>query len=285
MTPLAGHQLVFYKKVVVMWNKDKPFLSKKLLLICSATIILVLLALFLHPLLKILIGDIYGFFDFLTNNQELWNNLGILSLLFIAILLLFCIALPIAIYAVKIISAYFSLFNICIAKNYKIKINKIALLPLKPSDPDGEITVKTREGTLCLHFINLLFTYHRAITISNSQEYVITPLVQKQLSKQGQGIGGANMSSGNGHRNALIRSTKYDLSNNRDKSNPLPEISGDDRKKHILLIPNMPSEARCAINNISMPLSSGQKIGNFTFYSLSHLKKGLKNKLHTSIIY
>lgn len=265
-----------------MWNKDKPLLSKKLLLIFSVTIILGLLTLFLHPLLQIFIGDVYGFFDFLINNKELWNNLGILAFLFISILFLFCIALPISIYAIKIISTYFSLTKICISQNYKIKINKISILHSKKSDLDGDITITTKDGTLCLHFINLLFTYHRAVTIPNSQEYVITPLVQKKISKQGQGIGGANMSSGNGNRNALIRSTKYALSSNRDKSKPLPQISCDDRK-HILLIPNMPSEANCVINNVSIPLSSGQKIHHFTFYSLSHLKKGLKKQLHTSI--
>ena len=63
----------------------------------------------------------------------------------------------------------------------------------------------------------------------------------------------------------------------------LPEIEYGDKRKHILLIPNMPSEANCVVNNVVVPLSNGQTIGDFTYYSLSHLKKGLKGKLHTSI--
>ncbi len=267
-----------------MPDKNNRLLSKKLLLVLlSIVIILGLLTLFTWPLLLIIIGDIYGFFDFAINNSELWQTLGILALLFISILFLFCIALPIIIYLIKVISAYLSLYNICLFSDHKIKINSIPFLPSKRSGQDGEITVKTKDGTLCLHFINMIFKYHRAITIPNSQEYVITPLVQKKISKQGQGIGGANMSSGNGNRNALIRSTQYTLSRKHDKAKRLPEIQSGDGRKHILLIPNMPSEANCVINNVTVPLSSGQKIGVFTFYSLNHLKKGLKGQLHTSL--
>ncbi len=266
-----------------MQNKNDHLISKKLLLTISILILLGLLALFLSPLLKIFIGDIYGFFDFVANSPELWRAFGILALLFISILFLFCIALPVTLFIVKVVSAYISLYNICLFSNYKFKINGIPFLPSKRSNADGEITIKTRDSTLCLHFINVIFKFHRAITIPNPQEYVITPLVQKKLSKQGQGIGGANMSSGNGNRNAHIQSTQYTLSRNSDKSKRLPEIDGGDRKKHILLIPNMPSEAQCVINNIAVPLSSGQTIGDFTFYSLNHLKKGLKNQLHTSL--
>lgn len=266
-----------------MLHKDNHILSKKLLLVFAVVVILGLLILFTWPLLLIIIGDIYGFFDFAINNGELWHSLGILALLFISILFLFCIALPITLYVVKTVYAYFSLINICLFSKHKIKINGIPIFPSKRSDSDGEITIQTDDGILCLHFINVIYKYHRAITIPNSQEYVITPLVQKKISKQGQGIGGANMSSGNGNRNALIRSTQYTQNRNHDKIKRLPEIRSEDGKKHVLLIPNMPSEANCVINNITVPLSSGQKIGNFTFYSLSQLKKGLTNQLHTSL--
>ncbi len=261
-----------------MQNKNDHLISKKLLLTISILILLGLFALFMSPLLKMFIGDIYGFFDFVANSPELWRAFGILALLFISILFLFCIALPVTLFIVKVVSAYISLYSICLFSDHRIKFNGI-----KRSNSDGEITIKTHDGTLCLHFINVIFKFRRAITIPNPQEYVITPLVQKKLSKQGQGIGGANMSSGNGNRNALIRSTQYALSRNRDKIKRLPEIDSDDRKKHILLIPNMPSEAQCVINNVAMPLSSGQTIGDFTFYSINHLKKGLKRQLHTSI--
>ncbi len=262
-----------------MQNKNDHFISKKLLLTLSILIILGLLALFMSPLLKIFIGDIYGFFDFVANSPELWRAFGILALLFISILLLFCIALPVTLFIIKVVSAYISLYSICLFSNYKFKINGI-----KRSSEDGEITIKTHDGTLCLHFINVIFKFRRAITIPNPQEYVITPLVPKRISKQGQGIGGANMSSGNGNRNALIRSTQYALSQSNDNSKPLPEIQNDDGRKHILLIPNIPSETNCVVNNIVVPLSSGQTIGDFTYYSLTHLKKGLKGKLHTSIL-
>ncbi|MBR4063413.1 MAG: hypothetical protein IKK01_10140 [Clostridia bacterium] len=261
-----------------MQKKNDRLISKKLLLILSISILLVLLALFLSPLLKMFIGDIYGFFDFLANSPELWRAFGILALLLVSILLFFCIILPTAIFAVKVVSAYISLYNICLLSDHRITFNGI-----KRSSADGEITIKTHDGTLCLHFINVIFKFRRAITIPNSQEYVITPLVPKKISKQGQGIGGANMSSGNGNRNALIRSTQYALNKNHDKTKSLPEIEYGDKRKHILLIPNMPSEANCVVNNVVVPLSNGQTIGDFTYYSLSHLKKGLKGKLHTSI--
>lgn len=266
-----------------MLKKENSALAKKVLLVLAIVIIVGLLTLFTWPLLHIIIGDIYGFFRSAIKNEHLWNSLGILVLLFASIIFLFWVALPFIVYTVKTLSAYFSLYNICLFSKHKIKINGIPFLPSKRSEADGDITIETEDGILCLHFINMIFKYRRAITIPNSQEYVITPLVPNRISKQGQGIGGVNMSSGNGHRNALIRSTQYALSRNHDKIKHLPKIRSNDEKKHVLLIPNMPAEAKCVIKNISVPLSNGQTIGSFTFYSLGYLKKGLKNQLHTSL--
>ena len=132
-----------------------------------------------------------------------------------------------------------------------------------------------------IFFIDIVFPHRRALTIPNNLEYVITPTSPSRISKQGGHPSAINMS---GVPTKTFRATGYTLHKNGDKTKKLPCTSDNDRVTHILLVSAMPIEAKYMIKGGFAPLTNGQEINGMIFCNSSFLKKGLKGKLHNSIL-
>ena len=238
-----------------------------------------LLAVFTWPLALLLFGDIYGYCQALLTNTSIWLTFGVVVALVAALIVIIRFILPMFVYILKKIFIYISLLNICFFSKYQFKVNRNPLASLTKMSDSGDILIIANKKTFCLHFIDIVFPSHRALTIPNEMYYTITPTLPSSISKHGGSVG-SNMS---GARTIAFWATEHSLEMNSDKQKPFPKVVLEEKVRHVLLIPNMPVEAKYVKNGSSISLSSGEKIGNITYCSVSYLKKELKNKLHTSI--
>ena len=270
-------QLFVVEKVV---KKLRTFFTSKLfLIICITIVVLVLLTVFTWPLALLLFGDIYGYCQALLTNTSLWLTFGVVVALVVALFVFIRFILPMFVYALKKIFIYISLFNICIFSKYQFKLKRNPLASLTKMSDSGDILIIANKKTFCLHFIDIVFPSHRALTIPNDKYYIVTHSLPSRISRYGGSIG-ANMS---GARTIAFGATEHSLEMNSDMQKSFPKVVLEDKVRHVLLIPNMPVEAKYVKNGSRISLSSGEKIGNIIYCSVSYLKKELKNKLHTSI--
>lgn len=224
---------------------------------------------------------IYRYFKLISTNTNFVSTAAIVFLIFIAAAIVYIFVFPFLLYICKRILLYFSLAKICLLSNYRLKIKRMPFASLKGVSDAGDVVIVAKNKTFCLHFIDIIFPHRRALTIPNNLEYVITPTSPSRISKLGGHPSAINMSSV--PTKAFI-ATGYTLHKNGDKTKKLPCTSDNDRVTHILLVSAMPIEAKYMIKGGFAPLTNCQEINGMIFCNSSFLKKGLKGKLHNSIL-
>ena len=253
-------------------------IKKRLIIAAVVLFVVVLVIVVSWPLPLLLLSSIYGYFKSLFSNSSFWLTAGIVAGAIFALVVFVAVVLPILIYFLKKIYVYVSLSSICVRSNYKLKIKRFPFSSLKNMSCTGDLVIETKNKVFYIHFIDIIFANRRALTIPNDYEYVITPVTPSRISKQG--AGGTNMS---GSRTLAFRATEHSFNRDSDKVKKFPSISITNNEEHILLIPTFPVELKFRGSDSNTSLSSGQKLGSMTFCSVDYLKKGLKNKLHSSI--
>ncbi len=252
-------------------------MKKKILIICGCVLAVGILLAFLWPLPLTWLAQIKG----LLGNGAFWVTMGIIAgILAVGVVAYFWLV-PMLIYVFKKLYVYISLAWICMIKKYKFRMKRVPFASLGKLSESGDLTITTDEGTLHLHFLDVVFAYRRALTVPGPHEYVITPVTTGHVSKAGGGAAGTHMGGG---RRAVLRVTDHKILGNSDHSKAFPHVESRDGEKHLLILQSMPIQCTVLRGGVSAPLGSGDTVGAFTFYRVGQLKKGLKKQLHTSLM-
>ncbi len=222
----------------------------------------------------------------LATSPEFWLNATIFVAIVAAIVIFSIFILPFAIFFFKKIYTYLSLLFICIFKGHKFKLKRTLFASAKGMTSKGDILIETKDGNICLHFLDVVKPTKRAVTIPNDSEYVLTPVYGKNTKKFVMIRGevakyGQSGNEGVGNKFGVYMSSGHIKANDRDKVKKLPEIN--DNYKHVFVVSSMPVELNILQNGELLALGDGQSIGKLTFYTMKHLKNGLKKRLHNSI--
>lgn len=252
-------------------------MKRKLLIFGILTAILLIIGLLTWPLPRLLVEGLLSWADIVFGHTALMKTLGIAAAIVVAFALTLVFIIPILIYIFKKIFFYVSVFFLCLFRRYRFHITRFPFASLSGTSNKSDMEITTDEGTLCLHFIDIVFPFRRALTIPNSQEYVITPTSKGQVIREG---GGTSLPI-SGIR--VLRAKDRTLDQNRDRVKKLPQTNQNKATKHILLLQSMPNQAIYIQNGKQSPLTSGSNIENLTVLRPNHLKKGLKKQLHISL--
>ncbi len=251
-------------------------MKKKIVIICVCVLTIGIFLVLLWPLPLIWLAQLKG----LMRNGALWVTLGVVAGILAACAVAYFWLIPMLVYFVKKVSVYMSLALICLFRKYKFRMKRIPFASLGKLSENGDISITTDEGTMHLHFLDIVFSYRRALTIPNEKEYVITPVTTGRVSKAGGGAAGTHMS---GQRRAVLRVTGHSIQESSDHCQAFPAIQDRDGEKHFVILQSMPIQATVLQSGAPVRLGSGQTVGRFTFYRIGQLKKGLKKQLHTSL--
>ncbi len=182
---------------------------------------------------------------------------------------------PLPLYAVMFfiakVNIYASLALICLFRGHKLTLNRVPFASLFKMSEKGDISITTYEGTLCLHFLDIVPALRTVLTIPSSDEYVVTP------------VEGGKIARIRNRSVAMSQLTEGTLEQGREKSKRLPRVENRRGVKHILVLTFVPLEGRVKTNGELHALGNGEKIGGYTFYTLKHIKKGLRGKLYNSL--
>lgn len=255
-------------------------MKRKLLIMGILTAILLLIGLLAWPLPRLLIQGLARWLDVVSGHAALLKTLCIAAAIIAGFALTLILVLPAVIYLIKKIAFYVSVFFLCLFRRYRFRITRLPFASMGGVSDKSDVEITTDEGTLCLHFVDIVFPYRRALTIPNSSEYVITSTSKGQVVREG---GGSTLPRMQGGRTAVLRAKNHTLDRNRDRSRPLPSAEpADTATRHVLIPLSLPGECRYVRNGKSLPLSSGIRIGSLIFMTAKHLKRGIKGQLHTS---
>ncbi len=251
---------------------------KRRILIWSILIaVLLVISLLTWPLPRLLVEGFLSWADIVFGHTSLMKTLGIAAAIIVAFALTLVFIIPILIYIIKKICFYVSVFFLCLFHHYRFCITRFPFASLGGTSDKSDVEITTDEGTLCLHFIDIVFPFRRALTIPNAQEYVLTPTSKGRVIREG---GGTSLPiSGIG----VLRAKDRTLDQNRDRVKKLPQANKNEAAKHILLLQSMPNQAIYVQNGKQSPLTNGSNIENLTVLRSNHLKKGLKKQLHVSL--
>ncbi len=255
-------------------------MKRNLLIFGTLTAMLLIVGLLTWPLPRLLAEGFISWADTVFGHTALLKTLGIAAAIVVAFALTLIFVIPILIYILKKIYFYVSVFFLCLFHRYRLRVTRPPFASLGGASDKSDIEIATDEGTLCLHFIDIVFPFRRALTIPNSQEYVITPTSKGQVIREG---GGSSLPHMQGARTLFFRAKNRTLDKNRDRIHPLPSIDPSNNAViHILILQTIPNESRYIMNGVSAPLSCGVTIGDLTFMTAGQIKRGLKKQLHTS---
>ena len=255
---------------------------KKTLLICGALItIFLIVGLLAWPLPRLLVQGLVQWLDVVSGHTALLKTLCIAAAIIAGFALTLILVLPVVIYLIRKIGFYVSVFFLCLFRRYRFRVTRLPFASLGGVSDKSDVEITPDEGTLCLHFVDIVFPYRRALTIPNSNEYVITSTSKGQVVREG---GGSTLPRMQGGRTAVLRAKNRTLDKNRDRSKKLPAVeSAASMTKHVMLLATFPSESNYVQNGVSHPLTCGISVGNLTFISVRYLKKGLKKQLYSSL--
>lgn len=232
------------------------------------------------PVLNLPLLGLYSWFEALTLTADFYKTLALIlgALLLLVIFALWI--LPVLIYAVKKLYIYISLWFICLFKKHKFRLTRMPFASLKRLSSKGDIRITTNEGVVYLHFLDLIFTTRRALTILSDTSYVVTRTTRGDASHLGRGHIGTKVPFA---KTFVVHAERQTLEGDSDKIKRIDAIEKNDGEAHILIIQSLPVESRILIDGAVRPLTSGQDFGALKFYSLPMLKKGLRGKLHNSV--
>ncbi len=253
---------------------------KKALIVLFAILLLGVVILFTWPLFPVLLSDFWGWCGGLLGHEGFWIMVGIVAGLVMFLFLFVYWCLPFLVFVFRKIYIYISLRMLCFKRKYKFKSIGRSFFSFGRLSEKGDIKIETDEGSLYLHFLNIVFRSRCALTFPNEQEYVITPVIPGKVSKIGGAASGTHMG---GQDTAVFATTEHIMLEKQDRLRPLPSISVCAGKTHILLVPGLPSEAKVMKKGEILTLGSGLQIGALTYFSFDTLMNGLKKQLHTSV--
>ena len=256
-------------------------MKRKLIIIGILITILLIAGLLTWPLPRLLAKGFVSWADTVFGHTALLKTLGIAAAIIVAFALTLIFIIPILIYILKKIYFYVSVFFLCLFHRYRFRVTRPPFASLGGASDKSDVEITTDEGTLCLHFVDIVFPYRRALTIPNPSEYVITSTSKGQVIREG---GGSTLPRMQGGRTAVLRAKNRTLDKNRDRNKKLPAVeSAASMTKHVMLLATFPGESNYVQNGVSHPLTCGISVGNLTFVSVRYLKKGLKKQLYSSL--
>ena len=255
-------------------------MKRKLIIIGILTAILLIVGLLTWPLPRLLAEGFISWADTVFGHTALLKTLGIAAAIVLAFALALVFVLPILVYIFKKIYFYVSVFFLCLFHRYRFRVTRPPFASLGGASDKSDIEITTDEGILCIHFIDIVFPYRRALTIPNPQEYIVTPTSKGRIVREG---GGSTLPHMQGARTLFFRAKDRTLDKKRDRKKSLPSaVSSSAATKHALLLLSLPNESRYIENGASVPLAGGLRVGHLTILTTKYLKRGLKGQLYTS---
>lgn len=247
--------------------------------IIIAIIIIAVVIVAVTPVLNIPLVGLYGWIESLMTIDPL-NLAFVLGAILLAVILAFWL-IPILIYVFKKLCIYVSLRCICLSRKHKFKALRMPFASLKCVSPKGDIRITTDEGDIYLHFLDIVFTTRRALTILDDRSYSVTRTGRGPASHLGRGhINGYSVPYG---KTWIVHAEHQELVGGTDKIKHIEPIETKDGEVHLLIIQSVPVESRALVDGALKPLVSGQSFGTLRFFSIKMLKQALKGKLHTSV--
>ncbi len=255
-------------------------MKRKLIIIGILSAIHLIVGLLTWPLPRLLAEGFISWADTVFGHTALLKTLGIAAAIIVAFALTLIFIIPILIYILKKIYFYVSVFFLCLFHHYRLRVTRPPFASLGGASDKSDVEITTDKGILCIHFIDIVFPYRRALTIPNPQEYIITPTSKGRIVREG---GGSSLPHMQGARTLFFRAKARTLDNNRDRKKSLPSVvSSSGTTKHALLLLSLPNESRYIENGASVPLAGGLRVGRLTILTAKYLKRGLKGQLYTS---
>lgn len=227
-------------------------------------------------------GGIYGYRTAWTDDPGYLRGVLLFAAI-VAVPLLLIVFFPVVTFLCRRLGTYVSLAFVSLRYKCRFRALRGPFASLKQMSPDGDISITTEEGTLHIHFVDIVFAHRRVVTFPDDGTYVVTPIIKGTPVKQGVTMRVSRPTSGRvvGRTN-VFRSGGYTLQENQDVIKFLPDVIQENGIQHILVVQSTPLELRIVRDCVAMPVSIGQPVGLFRIYSLKQLKKGLKGELYTS---
>ncbi len=262
---------------------SKKFLKGILITLCCLVGVGIL-ALLTWPLPLMLFGDLFAWLIGFFSHTIFWSSVGVVLAILLAVVLFILFVWPWVTFVVKRIGAYISLAFLCAGRKYKLRMVRVPFASLQKMNTNGDITISTADGVLHLHFLDIVYPRKRMLTFPIESEYVITPVAQGKIIREGVGnpapVAGSQLQSG--HRRVIWRASGYSVQKNKDRAKKLPTVAEQTGERHIIVVQTLPVDANLIRDAGKVPVTNGTSVGKFMFCTVRHLKKGLKNQLHRS---
>ena len=261
-------------------------MTKKVIVAVSCLILFGVLLAITWPLPLMIFGDIGGGLVGFFTHTEFWTSVGVVLGVLLVAALAIVFAWPLIAFLVKRIYVYVSLVCLCAGRKYKFRMIRAPFASLKKMAANGDIMISSSDGTLHLHFLDVVYPRKRMLTFPNESEYVITPTAQGNIVIEGgrHPVPVAGSQHQAGHGRFIKRASGYSVQKNKDRTKKLPTVLNRLGERHIIIVQTMPVDVKkIQANKGTVPVSNDTAIGSFTFYTVSYLKKGLKNQLHSSL--
>ncbi len=247
---------------------DKKHL-KIIIMVSLILLVVILLCIFALQIPVLVVNYIYILVNDLFGNGKTILGMAAAIIVVGAFVTIVIFFFWVIFYIIQRIALYVSFIRICLFREYKLRLTRFPFASLFGMSEKGDISVSSYEGILVFHFLDILRPLSKALTIPNDREYVITPIQQTKQPKTRNN--GAPVLNGSG------------LVKNKDKIKSFPKVENKNKVKHILIIQTVPTHARLMKGGEAVTIGNGERIANMTYYSIAHIKKGLKKKLYNSL--
>ncbi len=243
-------------------------------------------ALLTWPLPLMVFGNLFaglaGFFTY----TAFWSSVGVVLAILLAVVLFIIFIWPWIAFTLKRIYVYVSFAGLCVRRKYRLRMVRAPFASLLKMNTHGDITISTVDGVLHLHFLDIVYPRKRMLTFPSEGEYVITPVAQGKILREGVAnpvpVAGSQLQAG--HRRIIWRASEYSVQRNKDQVKKLPTVSEQAGERHIIVMQTLPVDVRLIqAGGGKISVTNGTSVGNFTFCTVRHVKKGLKNQLHESL--
>ncbi len=238
--------------------------STKFFIAVYAVIFLGLIVLFTWPLPYIWVVNL--FLHIKTIVTLYWR-----FFLFVLAVLAVIFVIPFLMFTLRRIFTYVRLWFACLKRGVEFKLRRVPFASLRGICEKGDILIRTPDRDYVIHFVDVRHRFSNIFSVVNGREYVITKVGAGKILSLGGGlkyVGGPR-----GVKKQMVYSHDGYSFDGKEKKYILPEFEETGKAVHIMMLHVRPVDAIKVQGTSKSQLTSGDAVGNMTFYYPSFFVK------------
>ena len=267
---------------IFITNKMKKlrncFTSKQFYKAVIITFIIIVAAIFsmsYFPVIRETVNDLIRFFILLFIDKEV--KLRLLGFVIFAVcffILIWFIKLIIfsLSYVLGRLKYYVYIIIFCLFKKCKLSIKRFPFFSLRGMNKNGDLEIVAEDKSYIIHFIDIVLKYRREFIALDDSTYAVTEALPDELRTYG-----ATLVDGKSWYN-LYRSAIKNSAHGKERIRSFPDVNNSN-DIHIIIVHSNPISKAIIKKNAIVPLSDGDRIGNFVNYSFRAFIRLLKREI------